>query len=132
MFERTDPAGTVCAVKKLICYMLMAWLALMSGGANAHSTSDAAHEAEHATQVHTISSDTVKSMEADHTDACSQSHCGHGHSTGMLMPVGAQPKVDAACIVPTSTSCWASSAIANNIERPKWPTTTPAVVSLLF
>jgi hypothetical protein len=109
----------------------MAWMALMSGGVNAHSISDAAHEVEHAAQTQTTSIDAPVNLDTEHTDACSQSHCGHGHSTAMLMPVGAQVKADAIFIVPTSTSRWASSAVANNIERPKWLFSTPAVVSLL-
>ncbi len=47
------------------------------------------------------------------------------------MPLGACLRVGAAATTPMSRSCWASAAIVNNIERPKWPFTTPAVVSLL-
>ena len=118
-------------MKKFICYLLIVWLALMSGGANAHSTSDAAHETEHAVQVQTVSSDTPNSADSDHADACSQSHCGHGHSTGMLMPMGTCPKVDVVTALRTASSCWASAAKTNNIERPKWLFTTYTVVSLL-
>ena len=123
-------------MRKLICYLLIVWLALVSGGASAHGASDAAHEALHAAHTHQLSSHTPASadneqLQADHANACNQSQCGHGHCAGLLMPPGAPPKVADAASVPLSRGCWASAAIVNNIERPKWPFTTPAVVSLL-
>ena len=121
---------------KLICRLLIVWLALVSGGASAHRASDAAHEAAHAAHTQTFSSPTPASadsdhMQADHANACNQSQCGNGHCAGLLMPLGAPQKVAAAASVPLSRGCWASAAIVNNIERPNWPVTTPAVVSLL-
>lgn len=134
-------AGKVSAVKKLICHFLIVWMALFAGGANAHGISDLAHGAEHAGHAHSTSVDASIEVSADRANAdrasadivktCSQSHCGHGHSTGMLMLPSACIKMDAVADAPLSSNRWASAAIADNIERPKWLLTTPAVVSLL-
>jgi hypothetical protein len=129
-------------VKKLVCYLLIVWLALMASGANAYSTSDAEHVAPHAhdhtaqdTHDHQPQLDVAiqspTTQDASHADTCSQSHCGHGHATGLLAPHGTSIKTDRLNAAPTSRASWASSAITANIERPKWPSTTPAVVSLL-
>ena len=134
-------AGKVSAVKKLICHFLIVWMALFAGGANAHGISESAHEAEHAGHAHSTSVDSSIEVSADRANAdrasadivktCSQSHCGHGHSTGMLMLPSTCIKMDAVADAPLSSSCWASAAVTDNIERPKWLATTPAVVSLL-
>ena len=134
-------AGKVAAVKKLICHFLIVWMALFAGGANAHGISDSAHGAEHAGHAHSTTVDSSIELSADPANAdrtsadivttCSQSHCGHGHSTGMLMLPSTCIKINAVTDAPLSSSRWASAAIADNIERPKWPFTTPAVVSLL-
>lgn len=134
-------AGKVAAVKKLICHFLIVWMALFAGGANAHGISDLAHEAEHAGHTHSTSVDSSIEVSADRANAdrasadivktCSQSHCGHGHSTGMLMLPSTCIKMDVVADAPLSSSCWASAAVTDNIERPKWLATTPAVVSLL-
>ena len=134
-------AGKVSAVKKLICHFLIVWMALFAGGANAHGISDLAHGAEHAGHAHSTSVDASIEVSADRANAdrasadivktCSQSHCGHGHSTGMLMLPSACIKMDPVADAPLSSNRWASAAIADNIERPKWLLTTPAVVSLL-
>ena len=134
----TINAGTVLLVKKMMCHLLIVWLTLMSVGANAHVTSDAAHEvlytqdqAVHETQNHTTIFDAVTTADSSHADICNQSHCGHGHTAGMLTRHGTCVKTDTVTTVPTSRASWASSTITSNIERPKWPVTTPAVVNLL-
>jgi hypothetical protein len=133
------------AVKKLICYFLIVWMALFAGGANAHGISNLAHGSEHAGHGHDtsvdqsfepsidVAADRVNADRAsvDIDNTCSQSHCGHGHSTGLLMLPSAWMKMDATADGPLSSRCWASAAITDNIERPKWQVTTPAVVSLL-
>jgi hypothetical protein len=129
-------------VKKLVCYLLIVWLALMAGGANAYATTDAEHVAPHShdhasedKHDHTAPPDVAMqapaTQDASHADTCSQSHCGHGHATGLLAPHGTSVKTDLLTAAPTSRASWASSAITSNIERPKWPFTTPDVVSLL-
>ena len=127
-------------MKKLICHLLIVWMALFAGSANAHGISDSAHEAEHAGHAHSISVDLSLKVSADRSNAdrasadivktCSQSHCGHGHSTGLVAALTSCTKVDAVAEAPLSSSRWASAAIADNIERPKWLFTTPAVVNL--
>lgn len=134
-------AGKVAAVKNLICHFLIVWMALFAGGVNAHGISDSAHGAEHAGHAHSTTVDSSVEVSADPANAdrasadivktCSQSHCGHGHSTGMLMLPSTCIRMDAVTDAPLSSSRWASAAIADNIERPKWPLATPAVVSLL-
>lgn len=134
-------AGKVAAVKKLICHFLIVWMALFAGGVNAHGISDSAHGAEHAGHAHSTTVDSSVEVSAEPANAdrasadivktCSQSHCGHGHSTGMLMLPSTCIRMDAVTDAPLSSSRWASAAIADNIERPKWHLTTSAVVSLL-
>ena len=120
-------------------------MALFAVGANAHGISDLAHGAEHAGHAHHTSVDVsfeasievgadranADRASADIDKTCSQSHCGHGHSTGLLMLPGTCIKMDVVADAPLANSSWASAAITNNIERPKWQITTPAVVSLL-
>jgi hypothetical protein len=135
-------AGKVADVKNLACYLLIVWLALMSAGANAYATTDPEHVAPHThshafqdTHDHTPPPDVAiqapTAQDASHADTCSQSHCGHGHPTGLLAHYGTSVKTDLLTAAPISHPSWASSAITSNIERPKWPFTTPAVVSLL-
>ena len=118
-------------MKKIACYLLIVWFALLSNSAYARVAADAAHDAEHAAHMHGSSSHTASDVDADHADTCSQSHCGHGHGVGLVMPVRSYPKAEVSAGVPISGGCWASAATNNNIERPKWLFTTPTVVSLL-
>ena len=131
-------AGTVRIVKKFICSFLIVWLTFMSVGANAHATNDAAHQAPYTQdyfaqekQNHVAAFDTASSMDVSHADTCNHSHCGHGHAAGLLTRDGSYGNTDTATQVTSSRTSWASSHIVNNIERPKWPVTTPAVVNLL-
>ena len=131
-------AGTVRIVKTVICNLLMVWLTLMSVGANAHPTNDAAQKTfythEHSAekqQHHVAAFDTASLVEVSHTDTCSHSHCGHSHAAGLLGQESASGKTDTATKVPDDRTSWATGHIVNNIERPKWPVTTPAVVNLL-
>ena len=142
---RPSIADNIYVVKKLICYFLIVWMAFFAGGANAHGISDLAHGTEHAGHTHNTSVDlsfepsvdlAADRVNADQAGAdidktCSQSHCGHSHSTGLLMLPTAWIKMDGAADSPLSSSRSASAAITYNIERPKWQFTTPAVVSLL-
>ena len=134
----TVNAGTVRVVKTVICNLLMVWLTLMSVGANAHATDDAAHKTfythDHSAQEkqhHVAALDTASSVEVSHTDTCNHSHCGHSHAAGLLGQESASGKTDTVTKVPADRASWATSHIVNNIERPKWPVTTPAVVNLL-
>ena len=131
-------AGKVKFVKKFICSLLMVWLTFMSLDASAHATNDAAHETlythDHSSQKlqdQVAAFDAASSAEASHADTCSHSHCGHSHVTGMLTRGDSYEDTDAQSQATSSRTSWASSHIANDIERPKWPVTTPAVVSLL-
>ena len=131
----------VAAVKKLICHFLIVWITLFAGGVNAHGISNLAIGAEHAGHAHSTEVDLSLEVSADRANTdlasndisktCSQSHCGHGHNTGMLMLASTCIKIDTVAKVATSNSRWSSAAIADNIDRPKWLFTTPAVVSLL-
>ena len=110
---------------------------------------DARHEASHATVVvvatqsaHANMGGTaavvkaVESTEVDGTvdkaqsETCSHSHCGHGHTTGML-PTGHTCLTDASRdVVLALETPWFSGELPPTIERPKWSFTTPAVVNL--
>jgi len=137
-FRRLQLAGKLTIVRKLFCYLLISWLALVAGGANAHSISDTAHVAEHSTHMHAADTNAVthealdsSNADADSTDHCKQSHCGHSHGAAIPTSPGTHLKASSRIHAPNTSSRWASAAIANNIERPKWPVTTSAVVSLL-
>lgn len=137
-FRRFQLTGKLTVVKKLFCYLLISWLALIAGGANAHSISDTAHAAEHFTHMHAADTDAathealdINSAVADSTDHCNQSHCGHSHGAAIPTSPGTHLKANNRTHAPNTSSRWASAAIADSIERPKWPLTTSAVVSLL-
>ena len=145
-------AGKVRAVKNLLRGLLMMVFVLMAGGANAHGITNvspiAAHDFSHSQNnrsaarqtlqqtspdaQHTLAqSDTAAPAELHHTDSCSHSHCGHSHAAGVMAVHSTYVAAGATTGVPTLGASWASSAVIDNIERPKWPFTTPAVVSLL-
>lgn len=123
-------------MKNLICYVLIVWLALLSGGANAHSASDAAHEAVHVAHSQTSNNQAPANadgdpLQSDHATTCHQGHCGHGHCTGLLTSLPGCLQVATSTTAAVSRCCWASAGVVDDIERPKWPATAPAVVSLL-
>lgn len=106
---------------------MLVLMALMSAGVNAHVTSYDEHEAMHlATTL-----DAISTVEVSHAYDCNQSHCGHGHTTGLLTEQVSFIKTATTASIPTHLAGWVSSLIASNIERPKWPFTTSAVVNLL-
>jgi len=134
-------------VKRFICHFLIVWLTLLSGGA--HANADARHEASHATvavialqSAHAnmaVTGAVIKAVESTALDApvdqaqcetCSHSHCGHGHTAGML-PTGHTCLTDASRdVVLALETPWLSGELPPTIERPKWSYTTPAVVNL--
>ena len=145
MFE----AGIFLIVKKLFYGLIYVWLTLLLAGASAHAVHHGSHHsvqyieqkveaAQHATTnekqsqaaVHTASHTAAAGAEASHADTCDHSHCGHGQVAGLLTREGSGANIDTVGKVPTSRTSWSSSHIANNIERPKWRATTPAVVNL--
>jgi hypothetical protein len=120
----------------------------MSGGANAHmhSVDHHSHEAhsahnhdhDHAANViaHAASIEADSSrLDANNTETLTQAHYSHGHShhhaAGLPASCDLLAAVDPPNLKPVSYLPIVSSAITNNIERPKWSATTPAVVSLL-
>ncbi|MDI1268050.1 MAG: hypothetical protein PSV40_02970 [Polaromonas sp.] len=125
-------------MKRLICHFLIVWLALLSGGAYAHAAADAAQELGHVA-AHAIGDQFTgaggaekSSVTHDHGqgEACSQSHCGHSHTTGMLTTAEVRYSVgDVAAPLPRP-QVWTSRGQPDSIERPKWKFTTPAVVNL--
>jgi hypothetical protein len=129
-------------VKRFICHFLIVWLTLLSGGAHAHAAADAAHEVGHmAMQTSELQTGSAmaapgqagkidKAHNHDHTESCALSHCGHGHTTGMLSSVPLRLS-DAPADAPLpSAQAWASREQPNTIERPKWVHTTSLVVNL--
>ena len=131
-------AGKIHLVKKLVYCLLIMWLALLSAGANAHvaiqTAPAAAHAHDHAsltTQHHVAAAEGIAVVGVKHADTCSHSHCGHGYATGIAAGFYAWVKNNDPTIAPVTRVNWLSSAVTDNIERPKWHRTTPAVVSLL-
>ena len=130
----TDNAGKVLLVKKMAFYVLMVWLTLMYGGAYAHAlhTHDqSAQVLQSQMQAPSLAEDAAPEADTSHIDSCNHTHCGHGHPAGMLAAQSTTLRTDAKTAAPLSRASWASSLIANTIERPKWRVTTLAVVSLL-
>ena len=131
-------AGKVVVVKKLVCCLLIMWMALLSLGANAHATLQtapaAAHSHDHAsltTQHHVAAAEGIAAIDVKHADTCSHSHCGHGYATGIAAGLYAWVKNNDPTTAPATRVSWLSSAVTDNIERPKWHRTTAVVVSLL-
>ena len=131
-------AGKVVFVKKLVCCLLIMWMALLSLGANAHATIQTApaagHSHDHAsltTQHHVAAAEGIAAVDVKHADICSHSHCGHGYATGIAAGLYAWVKNNDPTTAPVTRVSWLSSAVTDNIERPKWHCSTPAVVSLL-
>ena len=131
-------AGKVVIVKKLVCCLLIMWMALLSLGANAHAAIQtapaAAHAHDHAsltTQHHVAAAEGIAAVDVKHADTCSHSHCGHGYATGIAAGLYAWVKNNDPTAAPATRVSWLSSAVTDNIERPKWHRTTPDVVSLL-
>ena len=137
-------------MKKLVCHLLIVWLAFVSGSASVHAITDAARMAAHAnghetanvqhavgqtTQNQSAQDDTRNLAAAavpgaSHADACSQTHCGHGHATGILETPSTFHLGDGTTSAPAMHRSDTGNSIATTIERPNWRFTTPAVVSL--
>ena len=116
----------------------MVWLTLVSGGASAQILDSAEHEAwsgqahaAHGVQALTIDAQTRDSADAGHVDACNQAHCGHCHTNCMFTPRDAFVGADSLAGIPSHSPYWVSHAISDNIDRPKWLSSSPIVVSLL-
>ena len=131
-------AGNITFVKKLVYCLLTMWLVLLSAGANAHvalqTAPAAAHSQYHAsltTQHHVAAAEGIAAVDVKHADTCSHSHCGHGYATPIAAVLYAWVKNNDPTTAPVTRVNWLSSAVTDNIERPKWHRTTPAVVSLL-
>ena len=116
-------------------------LALMSAGASAHAghgnvhkvgpkVADVHHSAVQEKQSPEVIHGAAIATEATHLDTCDHSHCGHAQLAGLLTRDASDWSIDTASNVPTPRTSWATNHITNNIERPKWPATTPAVVNL--
>lgn len=134
-------------VVRFICHFLVVWLTLLSGGA--HAIADARHDETHAgvvvaaTQaghasvgVTAITANDIEStdlgpcLDTAPSETCHHSHCGHGHTTGII-PTAHISLTDASRDVGLAQQRpWVSGEFSPNIERPKWSHTTPAVVNL--
>ena len=121
---------SIRSVKRFVCHFLIVWLALLSGGAYAHSAADAAQDRGHIAAQLVVADDTGASFDTErdrsHSETCN--HCGH--ASDMLATLGLRfndAVVGAALPAPTF---WVSHEHPNSIERPKWFTTTSLVVNL--
>lgn len=132
-------AVSIRSVKRLVCLFLVVWLTLLSGGAYAHAATDAAQELSHivahATEAQlAVANGSDARSYADeahgHSETCSQSHCGHSHTTGMLTTSDLRFSDAVAGDACPSPNFWVSHEHPNSIERPKWSTTTSLVVNL--
>ena len=147
--EEALSAVSISSVKRFICHFLIVWLTLLSGGA--HAIADARHEASHATVVvvgiqpaHAsmgVPAAVIKAVESTEFDGTvdkaqsetcshSHSHCGHGHTIGMLPTVHTCLTDASRDMVLALETPWLSGELPPTIERPKWSYTTPAVVNL--
>ncbi len=127
-------AVSIRSVKRFVCHFLIVWLALLSGGAYAHSAADAAQDRGHirghiAAQL-VVADDTGASFDTERDRSHSETSSYCGHATDTLATLGLRfndAVVGAALPVPTF---WVSHEHPNSIERPKWSTTTSSVVNL--
>lgn len=122
----------------------------MSGGANAHmysvdhhlhdrhSVAFHDHDHDHAPEAEANATSTLadgSKLDANNTEILTQAHYGHGHShnhaAGLPASCDLHASVESPSVKPVAYLPIVISAINNNIERPKWLVTTPAVVSLL-
>ena len=111
---------------------------MLSAGASAHDTLQTAPAAalshDHALLVmqHPVAAaEGIAATDVKHSDTCSHSHCGHVYATASAAGLCAWVKNNDPTTAPATRVSWVSSAITDNIERPKWHCSTPAVVSLL-
>ena len=129
-------------MKKILCQLFIVWLTLLSLCASAHATTEALHKAlytheqsdQDSHQLAAAGDATISAVpatDAGHADSCNPNHCGHGHTAGVATGHGNRFKADAQSALPKSRESWVGSPVTSNIERPKWPVTTPAVVNLL-
>ncbi len=129
-------------MKKILCHLFIVWLTLLSVCASAHATTEALHKAlstheqsdQDSHQFAAAADANIQAMpaaDAGHSDSCNPNHCGHGHTAGVATGQRASFKTAAEATLPKSPENWVSSPVISNIERPKWPVTTPAVVNLL-
>ena len=146
IFSKDRTSGKVAAVKKLVCYMLIVWLALMAGGANAHTHSadmhshDVIHAHDHDKSVlanigESTSLEDASTLDADYSEKLNKVHSCHSHThhhaAGLPSCHDMLAVADLPSLTPVFSQRFACIALANDVERPKWPFTTPAVVSLL-
>ena len=138
-------------MKKLVCYFLIVWLALMAGGANAHTHSadmhshdvihahDHDHDHDHNNSVlanvgETSLLEDASTLDADYSEKLNKVHPCHSHThhhaAGLPSCHDMLAVADLPSLTPVFSQRFACTALANDVERPKWPFTTPAVVSL--
>ena len=144
--RKARTAGTVAAVKKILCCLMIAWLTFGSLSASAHAVSDVAHMAGHTAvdnptafgaptqtlpaQDGIPDSATAETQSASPTETCNQTHCGHGHAIAILEACDAFAYASVATGLPATRQSDTSYTIATAIERPNWLATTSVVVSL--
>jgi hypothetical protein len=110
-------------MKRAMYLLLVVWIALQSALVQAHMVKESLHQIDHTVQL------SHHSMpDADHDGACTVAACCH--------PVGAfymSAKLSwdpLTCLPPTTVLPLQSAHAPDDIERPKWPTTTPGVAGI--
>lgn len=112
------------SVKKLTCLLLALWFGLVAGLAQAHATAEDLHQLEHAV----LSTSATGTSDAGHEEHCEMAHCGH--VVGMLGAADRITHAPEGAKRPVAIRVHTSFFVPDDIERPKWPVSTPAVASL--
>ena len=138
------------SVKRFWLSLLTIWLTCVFVGVDAHAMSETAHEAAHETtheaehshdattaghhHMAASSSDANASADdtTDHCDQryCDQRHCGHCHAVCTVIKEDGRVGNVGSTKVFNTLLGHRGTVLSSDIERPKWSSSTPAVVSL--
>lgn len=110
-------------MKRTLHLVLIVWIALQSALVQAHVVEESLHQLAHAVQVaDQFAADT------DHDEPCSVAVCCHPAGvffTNLKLGWGPLSYLPPSTVLPLK-----SAHAADDIERPKWPTTAPGVAGI--
>jgi hypothetical protein len=115
------------SVNRIVCFLLMLCMTLMSGGLHAHGTEHLSNAGYgHASHTSAPSAQTQTLDQANPThDACLHAHCGNSHNVALAGVQHARPQIAGSQPAPRATITGFTSTPPDEIERPKWSFTTP-------
>ena len=111
----------IAPVQKLLCLMLVLWLALQVGLTQAHAVRDAALEPS--LSAHVVQQ--VSQPDALQSQHCSLAHCGH--SLGLPRIAVDATACPTSAAAPAGERRMRSRVAPHEVERPKWAAVTTRV-----